>query len=379
MKTLLSLALYTNICIASSAPLLTDNEWSVQAKARINALLERKEFSKNSIAVFDWDNTVIKNDIGEAVFYWVLMNNKLGRFDSWSETSPLLTKEAIDDLKKNCLRNDHQIIKSGVLPNCLDSIMSIYHRGTVYKSTTSAWAKQFNPDFIEPSYSWIIGLLSGYKIEEIKSFTQKAIDENLSNPVGTQQKIGTDFYNHFIRYHSPMTSLMKKMNDKGVQVWIVSASLQYMVEVAAERIGIPAERVIGVRPVLDSQLQITSNFEACGPYRDGHHSLISYRQGKRCWINKVIFKMKNPADQINSPSPIAFGAGDSDTDAFFLSDAKLLSLVINRNKTEILCKALADKENKWAIQPMFIDPLPLRSKPYYCQDFSLPNQTEAAF
>ena len=35
---------------------------------------------------------------------------------------------------------------------------------------------------------------------------------------------------------------------------------------------------------------IAANFLGCGNVADGNKTLITYDQGKRCWINKVIFK-----------------------------------------------------------------------------------------
>lgn len=54
-------------------------------------------------------------------------------------------------------------------------------------------------------------------------------------------------------------------------------------------------------------------------------------------------------------------AGDSNSDATFVGDATVVSLVINRNQDDLMCRAydgLFTRGGKWAINPMFIDPLP---------------------
>lgn len=59
-------------------------------------------------------------------------------------------------------------------------------------------------------------------------------------------------------------------------------------------------------------------------------------------------------------------AGDSTTDVTFVDDATAAHLVINRNKTELMCRAYDNADGKWLITPMFIDPDPQRVDPYPC-------------
>ena len=59
---------------------------------------------------------------------------------------------------------------------------------------------------------------------------------------------------------------------------------------------------------------------------------------------------------VERPQRAAFAAGDSDTDVTFLTDATALRLVLNRNKTELMCTAYDDAGGNWLVNPMFIDP-----------------------
>lgn len=56
------------------------------------------------VAVFDFDSTWIKNDIGDIATFWVLNNNLIchppGK--DWSNVSPLLTQEALNALNVAC-------------------------------------------------------------------------------------------------------------------------------------------------------------------------------------------------------------------------------------------------------------------------------------
>ena len=53
------------------------------------------------VATFDWDNTIIKNDVGNATLYWLIRHNKVLQPPdaNWSAV-PFLTAEAAADVCK---------------------------------------------------------------------------------------------------------------------------------------------------------------------------------------------------------------------------------------------------------------------------------------
>jgi len=59
-------------------------------------------------------------------------------------------------------------------------------------------------------------------------------------------------------------------------------------------------------------------------------------------------------------------AGDSVTDVTFVGDATAVHLVINRNKSELMCRAYDNADGKWLINPMFIAPNKPHADPYPC-------------
>ena len=58
------------------------------------------------------------------------------------------------------------------------------------------------------------------------------------------------------------------------------------------------------------------------------------------------------------------GAGDADTDATMVRDATGAHIAINRNKPELMCRAYANADSRWIVNPMFIEPLPQLKTPY---------------
>ena len=97
--------------------------------------------------------------------------------------------------------------------------------------------------------------------------------------------------------------------------------------------------------------------------------MITYIDGKRCWINKVVHG-DNSATAMTKLADAsrrhAFAAGDSDTDIAFMQDATTLKLAINRNKKELMCNAYANAGGKWLVNPMFIAPKTQQTASYPC-------------
>jgi hypothetical protein len=133
--------------------------------------------------------------------------------------------------------------------------------------------------------------------------------------------------------------------------------------------GIPASRVVGIRSLTDATGKLTYRFEGCGPVPDGEQTLISYIEGKRCWVNKVIYgdDSARAIDRRDAKDRerTVFAAGDSDTDIDFVRDARY-KFVLNRAKKELLCFAYHNEGDTWRVNPMFIEPRAQATSPFRC-------------
>ena len=188
----------------------------------------------------------------------------------------------------------------------------------------------------------------------------------LSAPEGTTQVVGTRTLNGWIRIYEQTQSIIDSLAGHGYDTWIITASPQDVVAALAPLTGIGADRVVGIRSVTDAEGRLTYSFQGCGEVPDGQ-TLISYIEGKRCWVNKVIYG-ENPKKQFDR-QPVhkraAFAAGDSDTDIDFMRDAKY-KFVLNRAKTELMCFAYHNENDSWRVNPMFILPRAMRTTPFPC-------------
>lgn len=353
--------------------------WYADNRARLQQLIEDygrcnpyRPNRNKPVAVFDWDNTVVKNDVGDAQMFWLLRNGKIrqpARGD-WSSSSRHLTPAAARALAEAC----GTLAKPGApLPThapegagCADEINAVY--GT---AATRAGAPAFagwDRRTFEPAYAWLPQLMQGWTAREIRGFTAAARAENLAAPVDAQQQVGSTTATGWVRYYDQQKELIGALQKAGFDVWISSASPQPVVEVWAEGVGIDAGHVIGIRNTTTYGGKFTSHLQGCGSVADGADTMITYIDGKRCWINKEIYGVRGAAAEkvLSAARRQVFAAGDSDTDISFLRDATVLRLVVNRNKNELMCRAYDNSDGKWIVNPMFIQPKKQKATPYPC-------------
>ena len=359
----------TSLCEALPA----DPGWHGDNHARLSAMIKKLgecggsgDVTKGApLALFDWDNTVVKNDIGDATTFWMLANGRVLQPTDWAKVSTFMTPAAAQALTAACgsLTEPGQPLPTNTEggTSCADEILSVYSDGA---TTGGAEAfTGFNHRRIEPQYAFAAQLLSGYTEDEVKAFAAQARDQNLKAAEGAKQKVGSKEVTGWIRYYEQVTGLIKTLKGNGFDVRIVSASAEPVVRAWAEPLGLSGDRVMGVTQVLNGD-KLTGRLTSCG----GDPEAMTYIEGKRCRVNEQIYGLTGPEAFLPAPEKQrpAFGAGDSDTDISFMIDATELRLVINRNKTELMCNAYDDEDGKWIINPMFIKPLQQKEEPYPC-------------
>ena len=289
------------------------------------------------VAVFDWDNTVVFNDIGDYFFKWMLENN-LFRFNPWEDISPYFTDKAIDHLNKTC-KNEKGFI-DGTKNDCFELLNNIYTKGVLPDGSDPF--SGYDPDLYQPAYALLAHMFAGYAEHSMKILCEQAVKE--------AQKEEEVFI------YPEMEWLINELADNGFDVWVITASPELLVASFAKKVGIKAENVIGIRNVVENGI-ITADLKGCGTFKDGENRMMTYRIGKRCWMNEIIFGITGeaamtPAEDI-SKRPL-FVAGDSDTDYHFMIDATGLRLLINREKPEITKEAFENKDGLWIINELFI-------------------------
>jgi phosphoserine phosphatase len=325
--------------------------------------------NKRPVATFDWDNTISKNDFGDAITFYLIKNGKVVQppNQDWKQTSAFMTDAAATALTAACgvTALPGESLHTDTNTECADEILSMYIDG-VTRGGLPAFAG-WNYRRIEPTYAWTAQLMAGYTHAEIQSMMLDTVTAQLAAVHGATQTVGTRTgLNAWLRIYDQTKDVIHAAQTRGYDVWIITASPQDAIEAVSEMAGVPKDHVIGIRTITDANGKLTYGFAGCGDLADGQQQMIPYIQGKRCYINKFVFG--DTTDKALRRRPDGkrqyFAAGDSDTDVEFLRDATY-KLVINRNKKELMCNAYYNEDDSWRINPMFIDPKGMAS-PYQC-------------
>ncbi|WP_328958952.1 haloacid dehalogenase-like hydrolase [Kitasatospora purpeofusca] len=362
--------------VADCPVLNADPAWFGDNRAALQDFIDRTGVCTrpdgNPLAVFDWDNTMVRNDTGDATLVWMLRNNKVRQPDrkDWTTTSRYLTPAAADALSIACADTAEtgQPLPTADHAPCADEILSVY----LDAETTDHEPAFGNHDHrrTEPALAWAAQLLAGWTVDEVTAFARTARRESLAAPQGSTLTVGTRQVPAWVRYYEQMADLTGTLQRAGFDVRVVSASAEPVARIWAEALGIPGEKVIGVRNRLVEQ-ELTPHLVGCGGAEED--TVIPYVDGKRCFINQEILGITGGAAFERAPAKRrqAFAAGDSTTDVTFVGDATGLRLAINRHHRELMCRAYDNADGKWLVNPMFIDPLPRRASPYPCSTIAL--------
>ncbi|WP_262491068.1 HAD family hydrolase [Mycobacterium simiae] len=364
--------------------LATDSGWYGDNRDQIDAMIGqlgtcgKTGSAANSapLALLDWDNTMVRNDAGNATFYWMVNNSRVRQpaGGNWSTTSSYLTPQASAALAAACggLAAPGQPLPTGSHRGCADELVSVY---TQRQTRSGAIAfTGFNRRRIQPADAWAAQLLAGWTQAEVAEFAVAARQQNLDAAQDAEQTVGSTRQTGWLRYQPQMRDLVATLQANGFDVRIISASAEPVVRVWAADVGIPADHVMGVRTEQDGDV-LTPRLVRCG----GEPS-IPFNEGKRCRVNEQVFGVHGATafQQLPEQRRQVFAAGDSDGDATFTADATALRLVLNHHQIELMCRAYANADGRWLVNPFFIDPLPMRP-PYPCatQGFDEPDGGQA--
>lgn len=347
--------------------------WYGKNRAKLQEMIDAKGSCSGAdgarpVATFDWDNTVVKNDTSDATLAWMLKHDKVLRPASWKATNKWLTDDAAAALTKACGTSVPvgRPLPTSTDTDCTDEILDVYNDEKT-SGGKEAFAGDWNHRRTVPSYVWITQLFAGHSPQALTSFAAKARKENLAAPIGTEQTVGTHKWAGYLRYYDQQRDLIHTLKKAGFDVWIVSASAQPVVQAWAPGVGVDRDHVIGIRNVVKDG-KLTTGVQGCGDVKDTNGEVLTYMDGKRCWINQEIFHVKGAKawQQQDSAHRAAFAAGDAETDVTFVSDATAGRLAVNRNKTELMCRAYDNSDGRWLINPMFIEPKKQLTTPYPC-------------
>lgn len=102
------------------------------------------------------------------------------------------------------------------------------------------------------AYLWLAQILNGTPLAKVREWARAAVEENKPTPVFPEQK-----------------KLIEFLLERGVDVFIVTASIRWAVEAGAPLLGLTSDHVIGIETAVENDV-----------VTDRAHGIITHRQGK---------------------------------------------------------------------------------------------------
>ena len=153
---------------------------------------KQKQSLEYNYAVFDFDNTCIVNDIGEAILHFLCRNNLL---------------------------RDHNLLK--------DNYIDIYE---YHQAVFTYYYKLLNNRLTEQAYILCAQCISGFSVDEIKNITKHAI--TYEGTIITKENIFGININKGLKKRDTLSKILEYSQKNNIDVFIVSSSPEYLVKIA---------------------------------------------------------------------------------------------------------------------------------------------------
>jgi hypothetical protein len=336
--------------------------WPDDARARLEAFVTSHgrgsagyDATHPPVAVFDWDNTSARGDVGDLAFAYMLDHDLIrwpdGGLDAWGP----LSSAARARIAAACPAG---LAAGAPLPTSGESACGVALAEIVIEGSLDG-VPSFDPP-ISPSYRGSYGMMvrvfAGMTREQASEIGRATIERALAQPIGTRRTIGRASFDDFLRVQEPVHALADRLREAGIEPWIVSASFEPIVQVFAAHAGYDADHVIGAR----LELGPDGTFTGRHPFESTIGPLITFDEGKRFWIRHGIFGM-TPEQALAAPAegdrrPVLAG-GDSDTDYAMLDYARGLRVLFDRGGQRVTCLSRREHES-FVVLPQFVDPVP---------------------
>ncbi|MED4584558.1 haloacid dehalogenase-like hydrolase [Brevibacillus choshinensis] len=342
----------------SDAQVLDKGKWAPATYQAVNELITKHGVKspsynpdKKPYVVFDWDNTSIMNDTEEALFVYQInhLAYKLTPEEFGKVIRTNVPEGPFADGYKNA--DGKQVTLDAIAADLESDYKFLYENYKGLKGTKSLEEVTATESFLDfrtklfflyeainethstsIGYPWVLYLFTNMTVDDVHKLAEASNDvalgmaiqtETWTSPKALAGKAGVVTTSHTtgLRLTSEVGNLMNTFRSNGIDVYVVSASLEDVVRVFATLpkygYNLPSENVIGMRLAIENGL-ITNKYQANYPITVGH--------GKTEVIQSVLEKRYGHG-------PI-FIAGDSNGDFEMMTEQKSvkLALVVNRVK-----------------------------------------------
>jgi phosphoserine phosphatase len=324
-------------------PLDEVENWFPENLARINRKLETMPIgnaASKPVAVFDFDNTCVFRDVGQAVFRYQLQQLRYRIApQQLASILPVLEGELAGRSIKAVtsalmytycrlwpLISNQEIEKARLLPE-----YRLFAALLLWFTDKARRDERLGPRYVLP---FMGKMLAGYSRAELRQLAAEVVTAAMAEPL-TEETLAVDAPEPIgrieagfplgLQAYQEIKTLMQRLQRRGIDCYVISASTEWLVEEAVRLLGFPvaADHIFGVRVGLDGQDQLTTADPDAYP--------LTFREGKAEIIRRFI-----------GATPLLV-AGDADTDFEMLTLPEVeIRLLINRNQTGLISTLYQD-------------------------------------
>ncbi|MBM9536015.1 haloacid dehalogenase-like hydrolase [Desulfobulbus alkaliphilus] len=295
---------------------------------------------QEAVAVFDFDNTCIFRDVGQAVFRYQMLHLRY-------RIPPGAFAALLPDREIHLTGRPLAVITTALI-DAYEYLWAFIGSGeqdkarltTEYRlfTTLLLWfADQARRDErLGPSYvlPFMGKMLAGHSLTDLRALAREVLTATTAEPL-TKQTLTMDLpaplghiaasYSQGLHAHREMDDLMRMLAQAGIDSYVISASTEWLVAEAIQQLGfpVPEERIFGIRVRIDDQGLLTADNVADYP--------VTFREGKAEIIRRFIAR------------PLILVAGDADTDYEMLTLPDVpVRILINRNQPGLISSLYQD-------------------------------------
>jgi phosphoserine phosphatase len=292
--------------------------FSDEVRARLAEVAEPRV--ERSVAVFDFDNTCVRGDIGEIYSQWLVdeLAYKVDLDVFWDQVDPRDGRDEARRLVEELRRlADDDPARASVYDAYRSEMAAIYPRLMGREGKAAA-------------YAWAVLLHVGLTEQEMFDLSRRCVEQAWATPLGHEvmRTPGGEEYRYEVgmRRFAAIRRIMDWLRACGHEVWIVSATNWWTVSTAAKIVfGHDPRFVAGNRVEVDADGVLSARLVPPALFREGKVEVIKREIGVRP----------------------AFVFGDSETDLSMLEWAESLAVLIDHGD-EIAGEAAA--RLNWAVQ-----------------------------
>ncbi len=244
------------------------------------------------LAVFDCDGTVIRGDIGEAVFFRQIeaFKFRISPAELWLDHPH---RQKLDkSFRDLAAATPAQRPTHPAFEEFAGYLLSWYY-------------DQISDGRVAKACADIVRLFAGFPAAEVRAFAAEALEHELKSPLGERQLGGRRVHTG-VRFLQESLELVRLLQDHHFDIWAVSGSSTWSVEAVFQRLGVPADQVIGISlesangtlssipvepiPIRSEKIQALQARESRVPHLVASDSrndipLLLYSAGVKVWIN----------------------------------------------------------------------------------------------